>query len=155
MHIEIMKNGGASHLFESSWKRPYSTRGIRKILMQYTKAAGMNRSISPHKLRHFLFTWMKKQGVDASLVQKIDNSETGFSFLLAGPGGEHICFSNRAANNQLSIGNHELRILENTEWVYLTSLSGEWRANLDNIFSLSKSKPFDVCISISNLCLTN
>ena len=47
----------------------YSERGIRKILMNYTKSAGMDRSISPHKLRHFLFTWMKKQGVDDALIQ--------------------------------------------------------------------------------------
>jgi integrase/recombinase XerD len=69
MHIESMKKRGANHLFESSWKRPYSVRGIRKILAQYTKTAGMNRSISPHKLRHFLFTWMKKQGIDDALIQ--------------------------------------------------------------------------------------
>jgi integrase/recombinase XerD len=69
MHMEKMKDSGASHLFESSWKRPYSARGIRKILMQYTNAACMSRSISPHKLRHFLFTWMKKQGIDDALIQ--------------------------------------------------------------------------------------
>jgi len=25
--------------------------------------------ISPHKLRHFLFTWMKKQGIDDAQIQ--------------------------------------------------------------------------------------
>ena len=37
--------------------------------MNYTKEAGIDHSISPHKLRHFLFTWMKKKGVDDALIQ--------------------------------------------------------------------------------------
>ena len=41
-------------LFESSWKKPYSDRGVRKILARYTQAAGITASISPHTLRHFL-----------------------------------------------------------------------------------------------------
>lgn len=69
MHIERNKEKGATYLFESSWKRPYSVRGIRKILVQYSTTAGMKKSISPHKLRHFLFTWMKKRGVDDALIQ--------------------------------------------------------------------------------------
>ena len=76
LHIKNKKADGATYLFESSWKRPYSARGIRKMLMQYTKAAGMNRSISPHKLRHFLFTWMKKQGIDDALIQPYSGHQT-------------------------------------------------------------------------------
>ncbi|MDD4900778.1 MAG: carbohydrate kinase family protein [Patescibacteria group bacterium] len=82
----------------------------------------------------------KKQGVDISLMQKVKGAETGFSFLLVGSGNEHICFSNRAANNQLKITNHELRILRDAKWIYLTSLSGEWQASLDKIFSVRGSK---------------
>ena len=32
-------------------------------------AAGLTQPISPHKLRHFLFTWLKKQGIDDALIQ--------------------------------------------------------------------------------------
>ena len=56
-------------LFESSWKKPYSERGVRKMLTRYTQAAGITASISPHKLRHFLFTWLKTQGIDDALIQ--------------------------------------------------------------------------------------
>jgi len=49
-------------------KRPYRDRGIRKILEQYSREAGIEHSISPHKLRHFLFTWLKKQGTDDALI---------------------------------------------------------------------------------------
>ena len=30
-----MRAKGATHLFESSWKKPYSDRGVRKILAGY------------------------------------------------------------------------------------------------------------------------
>ena len=43
-------------------------RSNRLMLMKYTKKAGIEHSISPHTLRHFLFTWMKKKGVDDALM---------------------------------------------------------------------------------------
>lgn len=69
MHVKDMKKKGASHLFESSWKKLYTDRGIRKILERYATTAGLDKSISPHKLRHFLFTWLKKQGLDDAMIQ--------------------------------------------------------------------------------------
>lgn len=83
---------------------------------------------------------LEKQGVDISLVQKVKNVETGFSFLLVGPTNEHIVFSNRAANNELRITNDELRILGSTEWIYMTSLSGKWLEVLNKVFSVGKVK---------------
>ncbi|WP_342271939.1 site-specific integrase [Candidatus Tisiphia endosymbiont of Parasteatoda lunata] len=50
--------------------------GIRKILMTYTQQANMNHTITPHKLRHFLFTWMKKQGIDDALIQPYSGHES-------------------------------------------------------------------------------
>lgn len=67
---------GAAYLFESNRKKPFTTRGIRKILADYAKKAGMEQSISPHKLRHFLFTWLKKQGIDDALIQPYSGHET-------------------------------------------------------------------------------
>ena len=66
----------AVHLFESSWKKAYSDRGIRKILTRYTQAAGIESSVSPHKLRHFLLTWLKKQGIDDALIQPYSGHES-------------------------------------------------------------------------------
>lgn len=70
------KNNGAIYLFESNRKKAFTTRGIRKILAEYAIEAGMQQSISPHKLRHFLFTWLKKQGVDDALIQPYSGHET-------------------------------------------------------------------------------
>ena len=76
IHVHHTRDKGAIYLFESSWKKPYTDRGIRKILEQYTKKAGMEHSISPHKLRHFLFTWLKKQGVGDAFIQPYSGHES-------------------------------------------------------------------------------
>ena len=76
MYAHGVQAKGGSYLFESSWKKPYTDRGIRKILAIYTKAAGMEYSISPHTLRHFLFTWLKKQGIDDAMIQPYSGHES-------------------------------------------------------------------------------
>ena len=76
IHIDNARKKKQAYLFESTWKKPYTDRGIRKILAQYTEKAGIGHSISPHKLRHFLFTWMKKQGVDDALIQPYSGHES-------------------------------------------------------------------------------
>ena len=76
LHIDGQRHGGAAFLVESNWKKPYSERGVRKILARYTQAAGITASISPHKLRHFLFTWLKRRGVasDATFREKREDN---------------------------------------------------------------------------------
>src|SRR5918911_1044999 len=69
LHADRQRRAGAGHLFESSRKKPYSDRGIRRLLERYAKAAGLAHSVSPHRLRHFLLTWLKKQGIDDALIQ--------------------------------------------------------------------------------------
>ncbi|WP_259331277.1 tyrosine-type recombinase/integrase [Legionella bozemanae] len=69
LHIKQYKNENRLFLFESGFRRHYTDRGVRKILMRYTKLAGIERSISPHKLRHFLFTWLKKKNIDDAFIQ--------------------------------------------------------------------------------------
>jgi integrase/recombinase XerD len=65
-----------SFLFESSWKKPYTDRGIRKILARYSQAAGIPQPVSPHRLRHFLFTWLKTQGLDDAFIQPYSGHAT-------------------------------------------------------------------------------
>ena len=76
LHIDALRAKGAVYLFESSWKKAYTDRGVRKILARYTQAAGITASISPHKLRHFLFTWLKTQGIDDALIQPYSGHES-------------------------------------------------------------------------------
>ena len=78
LYIKNMKktNENTKYLFESNWNKPYSERSIREILVTYTKQANMNHTITPTKLRHFLFTWMKKQGIDDDLIQSYSGHES-------------------------------------------------------------------------------
>jgi integrase/recombinase XerD len=76
MHVSNANKNKQISLFESSWKKPYSDRGIRKMLEKYSEIAGMSHTVSPHKLRHFLFTWLKSQGVDDALIQPYSGHET-------------------------------------------------------------------------------
>ena len=69
LHHDRLRQRGASFLFESSWKKPYSDRGVRRLLERYATDAGMAHPISPHRLRHFLLTWLKKQGIDDAPIQ--------------------------------------------------------------------------------------
>lgn len=83
---------------------------------------------------------LKSQKVDTSLTQIIKNTETGFSFLLVGNDNEHIVFSNRGANSELDITNHELQNFKNAKWLYVTSLSGDWKKSIAKIFSFKGPK---------------
>jgi integrase/recombinase XerD len=67
--MDQMRARGATHLFESSWKKPYSTRGVRALMARYAHKAGLQHNMPPHELRHFLFTWLKPQGLDDALIQ--------------------------------------------------------------------------------------
>lgn len=69
LHIQQMREKGAMYLFESSRRHRYTDRGVRKMLARYAAQAGITRSMSPHKWRHFLFTWLKKEGIDDALIQ--------------------------------------------------------------------------------------
>jgi integrase/recombinase XerD len=68
-HMDQLCGKGATYLFESSWKKKYRDRGVRRMLERYAKVAGLEHNVSPHQLRHFLLTWLKKQGIDDALIQ--------------------------------------------------------------------------------------
>jgi len=69
LHITTMHAKAAVFLFESSWKKPYSARGVRAMLARYAHQAGLTHNMPPHRLRYFLFTWLKTQGIDDAHIQ--------------------------------------------------------------------------------------
>ncbi|MEA3463656.1 MAG: carbohydrate kinase family protein [Patescibacteria group bacterium] len=81
---------------------------------------------------------LEEQGVNTSIVQKVKDIESGFSFSLVGQNNEHIIFSNRAANNYLRLNIADLKSIKNTKWIYMTSLSGKWQDVLNKVFSINK-----------------
>src|SRR5579884_4312076 len=76
LHMKGMREKGAIYLFESARKYKYTDRGVRKMLARYAQAAGITHSMSPHKWRHFLFTWLKKEGIDDALIQPYSGHTT-------------------------------------------------------------------------------
>lgn len=76
MHADSMKKKHAIYLFESSLNKKYTDRGVRKKLAKYSEEAGLAQNLSPHKLRHFLLTWLKKQGIDEALIQPYSGHES-------------------------------------------------------------------------------
>jgi len=79
----------------------------------------------------------KNHKISVSLIKKIRNIVTGFTFFIVGRDKEHVGFSNRAANTKLSISSKDVKEMNKAEWVYLTSLSGKWREILRDIFKTS------------------
>ena len=75
-HMQRMRELRATYLFESSRGHKYSERGVRKMFATYAQRAQISRSLSPHKWRHFLFTWLKKQGIDDALIQPYSGHES-------------------------------------------------------------------------------
>ncbi len=75
---------------------------------------------------------LKDKKVDTKFINKIRGEMSGFSFLLVGPGNEHVIFSHRAANSKLEISSNMLKKID-SEWLYITSLSNDWENILNNI----------------------
>ena len=103
------------------------------------KAAGLV-AVGDDSRGTYIIDNLKKKGVNTSLVKKIPGASSGFSFLIAGPQNEHVVFSHRAANEKLNIDANDLKKLKQTDWIYLTSLSGNWQGVLAKVFSLNNIK---------------
>jgi len=76
----------------------------------------------------------RKYKVNTSLIQKVDNEQTGFTFFVVGRDKEHVGFSNRAANQNLQIRDVDLKKMNSAKWIYITSLSGKWKSILAKVF---------------------
>ena len=73
---EIKNKGQKEYLFESNWRKPFSPQGIRSILSDYSKLAQIQTNVTPSKLRHFLFLWMKEQNIDDDLIQYYSGNQS-------------------------------------------------------------------------------
>jgi len=81
IHMDQAKQKKTKYLFESSWKRQYSDRGIRKMMAKYAEEARLEKPLTPYQLRYFLLRWLKQQGLDDALIQPYTGHVTKPSFL--------------------------------------------------------------------------
>lgn len=64
------RRGEGEYLFESAYKRHYSTRRIQQIVSEYAEAAGLER-VHPHLLRHQNLSFLTSEGLADSQIQLI------------------------------------------------------------------------------------
>lgn len=84
--------------------------------------------------------YLKKRKVSTKLIQFGRNIKTGISFIVnVGQFREHVIFAYRGANNKIDISPAVVKRI-NTPWLYLTSLSGNFKSGLDNIFEHCREK---------------
>ena len=75
-------------------------------------------------------------GVDTRLLKVLKGEETGFTFVVISKDHEHIAFVYRGANSLLSVNKIEAQMLHYAKWIYVASLSGEWKKVLDKVFAV-------------------
>ena len=64
-----MKANKGIYLFETAQKKPYTDRGIRKMIALYSQKAGLKNIVNPHALRVFWLSWLKQQGIEDAMLQ--------------------------------------------------------------------------------------
>jgi len=79
----------------------------------------------------------KQRQVKTNLIQKIKAEISGFSFIVIGANNEHVAFSHRAANAKLIINPADLINLSKSKWLFVTSFSGPWKSDFDQLFGLA------------------
>lgn len=67
----LLKGKNVSELFVSRFGKKMTRQGFWKIIGQYAVQAGINRRISPHKLRHSFATHLLDGGADLRSVQQM------------------------------------------------------------------------------------
>ncbi len=122
--------GGAANTAVSFAKLGFKVAGLMAV------GKGANARIVINRLI--------KEGVDISLVQRV-NAYTGLSFIVTGGGKrEHVIFTHRSANDSLVIKSASLNYFK-VQWFYLASLSGQfWRKNLKTVFTVAQKQRIKV-----------
>jgi site-specific recombinase XerD len=58
------------------WHKKYTPRGIQKMFKKYVTVANISVTLTPHKMRHYLFRWLKSHGIDDALIQPYSGHES-------------------------------------------------------------------------------
>lgn len=66
-HLDGRNND--SHIFISSWGKPYTTRYIQKICKEISNICGFNPPLTPHIFRHSMATYLLNKGMEISMLQ--------------------------------------------------------------------------------------
>jgi len=74
---------------------------------------------------------LEKLGINTNLIQSDEERKTGFSLVVVNKKeGDRVIFVYKGASDFLNVKEEEIK---NTEWIYLTSLAGNWEEDLAEI----------------------
>lgn len=62
------------------------------------------------------------------------NGHSGVSYIVVTEAHEHVVFTYRGANSVLTVDRAAKKMLAQAQWTYITSLSGNWRTVLKEVF---------------------
>src|SRR5207248_10417325 len=68
--VRPVPEGSSERLFLNYQGEPISERGVRKLVVKYTKAAGSTKKASCHTLRHTFATYKAEKGVSPFQLQQ-------------------------------------------------------------------------------------
>ncbi len=101
---------------------------------------GLAAAVGDDEVGKKLIKNLDDNGVDTRLVKVARHRDTGFSLIVISPSGEHVAFTYRGANDDLSLNKIEAHMLSYSKWISVSSLSGEWGNILDKVFSVKSAK---------------
>jgi sugar/nucleoside kinase (ribokinase family) len=90
---------------------------------------------------------LRKEGVSTSLIQVSDDQSTGYSVILSSFEGERTVLTYRGANSTLRPDHVPWDRLVDTEWLYISSLSGDSNTVLDPIAQFARDKGIKVAFN--------
>jgi sugar/nucleoside kinase (ribokinase family) len=123
--ISVAFGGGATNAAVS-----FSRLGLRTAMIGAVGHDGRGLAIIRNLAKH---------KVNSLMVETISNAHSGVSFILENSGDDHIVFTHRGANDNLVLNKKQCKEIKKVPLVYLTSLSGNWKKNLEAIFNNAKS----------------
>jgi ribokinase len=101
-------------------------------------AVGLAAAVGEDEVGKRLLKNLDENGVDTRLVKTVKHRDSGFSLIVITPEGEHVAFTYRGANDELSLNKIEAHMLSYSKWLYVSSLSGQWERTLDKVFAVKK-----------------
>lgn len=88
---------------------------------------------------------LKKEDVNTSMIERDKKNHTGLSVFILGKDNEHSGFLERGANSYLEIS--KISNLKKTQWLYITSLTGDSAKELPRIFAYAKKKNLKIAFN--------
>jgi integrase/recombinase XerD len=68
---QFLRAGGGDHVFLTYRGRAFTRKGLWKLIKQYARRAGIDRSVSPHTLRHSFASHLLANGAPLRVIQEM------------------------------------------------------------------------------------